>query len=143
MPDIFHDFPINVSPERVFDAISQPAGLDQWWTKRASGQPKLGAEYELWFGPEYDWRAIVTRCVPQAQFELQVTQADADWLGTRVGFDLASGGTGTTARFYHRGWPAANDHYRVSCFCWAMYLRILRRFLERGESVPYEARLDV
>jgi len=30
----------------------------------------------------------------------------------------------------------------VSCYCWAMYLRIMRRYLEHGESVPYERRLD-
>jgi len=27
--------------------------------------------------------------------------------------------------------------------CWAMYLRILGRHLEHGESVPFEKRLDV
>jgi hypothetical protein len=34
-------------------------------------------------------------------------------------------------------------HYRTSCHCGALYLRILRRHLEHGESVPYERRLDV
>ena len=35
------------------------------------------------------------------------------------------------------------EFYRVSCNCWAMYLRILRRYLEHGEIVPYDVRLDV
>ena len=43
----------------------------------------------------------------------------------------------------HLGWPEANAHYRTSCHCWALYLRVLRRYLENGESVPYEVRLDV
>jgi len=30
----------------------------------------------------------------------------------------------------------------ISSFCWAMDLRILRRHLEHGESVPRERRLD-
>jgi hypothetical protein len=34
------------------------------------------------------------------------------------------------------------ERYRISSNCWAMYLRILRRSLEHGESVPYEKRLD-
>jgi hypothetical protein len=55
MPDIFHDFPIEVSPDRVFEAISTPRGLDAWWTKKSSGRPAEGGEYELWFGPQYDW----------------------------------------------------------------------------------------
>jgi uncharacterized protein YndB with AHSA1/START domain len=143
MPDIFHDFPIAASPERVFDAIATPEGLDEWWTSRSSGRPMEGAEYELWFGPEYDWRAKVTRSVPSQSFELTMTRADGDWLGTRVAFDLTPGTDATQVRFSHTGWPTQNEHYRISCYCWAMYLRILRRSIEFGERVPYEKRLDV
>ncbi len=143
MPDIFHDFPIQVPVDRVFAAVSTPAGLDAWWTKRSAGEPIEGAEYELGFGPEYDWRAKVTRCVPHTDFELQITRADTDWLGSRIGFHLEGGRDKTQVRFHHTGWPIANDHYRISCYCWAMYLRVLRRYLENGEQVAYEERLDV
>jgi hypothetical protein len=103
----------------------------------------LGSEYELGFGPEYDWRAMVTASRPGEHFELQITRADADWLGTRIGFQLASAGNTTQMSFYHTGWPELNSHYRISSYCWAMYLRILKRFLEYGEVVPYEQRLSV
>jgi hypothetical protein len=102
-----------------------------------------GEEYELFFGPGYDWRAKVTRCQPDSEFELEMVRADADWLGTRVGFRLDDRDGRTWVQFSHTGWPAVNEHYRISCNCWAMYLRILRRYLEFGESVPYERRLDV
>jgi uncharacterized protein YndB with AHSA1/START domain len=143
MPDILHAFPIAVIPARVFAGVTTPAGLDEWWTKRSAGKPAVGAEYELWFGPEYDWRARVTRCDPGSEFELEMTRADKDWQGTRVRFQLAPKDGGTWVEFAHTGWAAANEHYRISCCCWAMYLRILRRYLEHGESVPYEKRLDV
>jgi len=55
----------------------------------------------------------------------------------------APSASGTQVRFSHRGWSEANDHYRTSCHCWALYLRILRRHLEHGEKVPHEQRLDV
>lgn len=142
MPDILHDFPIKVAPSRVFHAVSAPAGLDEWWTVKSVGEPRLGAEYELWFGPRYDWRAKVTRCVPGTEFELELTRADKEWLGTRVGFRLQGSGGATQVRFYHKGWPDETEHYRISCYCWAMYLRVLRRHLEHGERVPYEHRLD-
>ena len=142
MADILYDFPINAAPKRVFDAISRPEGLDQWWTEQASGVPEIGTEYELGFGPPDDWLAVVTKCQSPTVFELEMTKSDTDWNGTRVGFFL-TGKEGTTAvRFYHTGWPAENEHFRPSAFCWAMYLRILRRFLEHGEIVPYEKRLD-
>src|SRR5690242_16617202 len=44
-----------------------------------------GGEYTLWFGPEYDWRAVVSRCVPETEFELELTKADEDWQRTRLG----------------------------------------------------------
>jgi uncharacterized protein YndB with AHSA1/START domain len=143
MADIFHDFPIKSPMDHVFRGVSTPEGLDTWWTKRSSGSRLEGADYELSFGPEYDWSAKVTRCVPDTEFELLMVRADSDWIGTRVGFRLEHRGGLTWVRFHHTGWPSANEHYRISCCCWAMYLRILRRHLEHGESVPYESRLDV
>lgn len=143
MPGILHDFPIEAPPSRVFRAVSAPADLDEWWTARSAGEPRLGAEYELWFGPRYDWRARVARCTPDAEFELELTRADREWVGTKVGFRLQATGGGTAVRFSHTGWPEETEQYRVSCYCWAMYLRILRRYLEHGERVPYERRLDV
>lgn len=143
MPDIFNDVPIRAPQGSIFRAVSTPAGLDAWWTMTSTGAPVEGAEFDLGFGPEYDWRARVTRCVPESEFELQLVRADPDWVGTRVGFRLEARADMTQVRFYHTGWPTANEHWRVSCYCWPMYLRLLRRHLEHGEFVPYEKRLEV
>ena len=143
MPDIFHHFPIKASQRSVFQAVSTPRGLDCWWTKTASGEPLEGSEYKLGFGPGYDWRAKVIRCLPDTSFELQLTQADVDWQNTRVGFALTEKDGVTDVSFHHLGWPEGNEHYRISCYCWAMYLRVLKRYLEFGEVVDYEQRLDV
>ncbi len=142
MPDILQDFPIKARPARVFECISTPAGLDQWWTSRSIGQPAQGTRWELDFGPGFLWRAMVTDCEPPRRFELTLDEADADWTGSRVAFELLPSGSGTQLRFSHRGWPSENEHFRVSCHCWAMYLRLLRRHIEFGETVPYEKRLD-
>ncbi len=143
MPDIVHDFPIKAPVTRVFRAVSLPVELDNWWTVRSTGNAQPGGEYQLWFGPEHDWRATVTRSEPDVEFELELTRAAPEWLGTKVGFHLNPKGGVTHVRFHHVGWPAATEHYRTSCYCWAMYLRVLRRYVEHGETVPYERRLDV
>ncbi|MGQ0642405.1 MAG: SRPBCC family protein [Gemmatimonadaceae bacterium] len=143
MADILHDFPIHAPAADVFRAISTPEGLEHWWTKRSSGTPVVGGSFELQFGPAYEWRARVLQCDPLLAFELEMTEADQDWLGTRVGFRLESGDGVTLVRFHHTGWPESNDHHRTSCYCWAMYLRVLKRNLEFGEEVPYERRLEV
>jgi uncharacterized protein YndB with AHSA1/START domain len=143
MADILHDFPIQAPPARVFAAVGTPAGLDAWWTLGARGEPRPGATWELDFGPGFLWRAEVRALRPGEAIEWELTEADGDWTGTRVGFELAPAGAGTAVRFHHTGWRAANPHYRTSSFCWAMYLRLLRKHVEEGEVVPYERRLDV
>src|SRR5262245_5745454 len=143
MADIFHHFQIKAARRQVFQAVATPAGLDTWWTKRAAGKPEEGEEYELGFDPGYEWRAVVSRCVPDVEFELRLTNAQEDWQETRVGFQLDEQNGVTQVRFHHLGWPEANEHYRISCYCWAMYLRLLKRYVELGEVVPYEDRLDV
>ena len=85
----------------------------------------------------------MTRAEPGVAFEWRITDADRDWTGSLVGFELSPSTSGTQVRFHHRGWPEANGHYRTSCHCWALYLRVLRRYLEFGETVPYDQRLDV
>jgi uncharacterized protein YndB with AHSA1/START domain len=142
MPDILQDLPIDSPPTLVYAGISEPALLDRWWTKQARGRAVMGAIYELDFGPGFQWRAEVTRAEPGVAFELRMLESDRDWIGTRVGFELSPTPSGTQLRFSHRDWPAANEHFRTSCHCWALYLRVLRRFLEQGEVVPYERRLS-
>ncbi len=143
MADILQDLYLAVPPERVFAGVTEPALLDQWWTLGSSGRPEVGTAYTLDFGPGYAWQAEVTRAVPDESFELRMTRADRDWMGTRVGFAMTPALAGTQLRFHHLGWPEANEHHRISCHCWALYLRVLRRHLEFGETVPYDRRLDV
>ena len=142
MADIVHHVPIKASRREIFRAISTPAGLDVWWTQSSSGSPGEGAEYELGFGPGYEWRAVMSRYIPDSELELRLTHAQEDWRDTRIGFVLEETDGVTQVRFRHTGWPEANEHYRVSCFCWAMYLRLLKRYVEHEEVVPYEDRLE-
>ena len=65
-----------------------------------------------------------------------------EWQGTRVGFSLTPLGDHTQVSFRHTGWAGASPHFRSTAYCWAAYLRVLRRHLEYGEGVPYEQRLD-
>ena len=99
MPDIFQDFPIKSSVEKIFNAISTPVGLDTWWTKSSSGTPAIGQEYKLGFGPQYDWRAVVTKCIAGRDFEIRMTTrtpigrarwSDFSWKANRkwFGFDF-------------------------------------------------------
>ena len=142
MADIFHNLPIKGSQQSIFQAVATPFGLINWWPNEALGTPSEGSEYELQFGPDYLWRGIVTKYSPANEFEIEMTASDQDWNGTRIRLLLESTNNETLLRFQHVGWPTANDHYRRSCYCWAMYLRCLKRYVELGTVVPYCDRFD-
>jgi len=143
MPDIHQIFFIKAAPEKVFEGVATPEGIDNWWTLDCSGKPSVGERYYLGFGPEYQWQATVSKCNPGKQFELTMNDSDNDWKGTRVGFNIEPQAEGSKVEFYHTGWPTDNEHHRISTYCWAMYLRILKLNIEKGYKVPYNERLDV
>jgi uncharacterized protein YndB with AHSA1/START domain len=108
MPDIFHQLQIKADVEEVFRAVSTPEGINVWWTNHCDGEPADGSVYELFFAPGYDWRAVVSKCVPNCTFELTMTNADEDWAGLRVGFELVDNDGTVVVKFYNSGWAEAN-----------------------------------
>lgn len=142
MPDIFHDLTIRASRGEVFRMVATAEGLDQWWTARCSGTPATGNEYSLYFDPKHDWKAVVTDCLPDSVFELRMTDAGYDWTGTIVRFELLEHSGSTRLRFSHLGWSEVTDHFRVTSFCWASYLRLLKRAMELGEVCPADQRYE-
>ena len=49
MADILHQLSINVSPERVYEAITQQEGLANWWTQDTVAEAKIGTVAEFGF----------------------------------------------------------------------------------------------
>ncbi len=142
--DIQHDFPVRADRARTFQAFGTPEGLDHWWTRRSNGEAALGGLWELFFDERYDWRAVVRAYERDRLIEWELTRADPDWEGTRVRVELSDHPGGLTwVRFSHSGWRESNEHYRISSYCWAMYLRIAKHWIQRDEVVPYDHRLDV
>lgn len=145
MPSIHHLFTIQASAKAIFTVITSPEGLNSWWTAKASGEPALGNEYELYFSKDYDWRAEVIEVDAPKQISWQMREADQDWLPTQLHFSLEESvdGKTTTVRFAHTSWARINDHFRRTSYCWAMYLNDLRKFVETGEERPYAERAQV
>ena len=143
MPGIFHNLTINAPAKDVFNVITTSRGLDVWWTKNAEGIPMIDRTYLLDFGPNYLWEAIVTKSVEDMLFELQMTKADAEWMDTRIGFILNHDGRVCRVSFYHTNWKEETENFKYSNYCWAMYLRLMKRYVEHKETVAYEMRLKV
>lgn len=143
MADILHRFPIHASADRVFEAITSPKGLDAWWTLESEGQPVKGADYRFYFDPQYDWHGKVTEAAKDRVIEWRFTDAEPDWTGTSLRMELEEKEGWTWVEFAHTGWVDAGEHFRITSYCWAAYLRLLRLYVEEGQVAPYEKRLNV
>lgn len=89
------------------------------------------------------WYGKVTRLSQDREFELLIFNSQEDWDNTRVGFTLEERGDTTKLSFCHVDWRSINEHFRISSYCWAVYLRVLKGFLEKGIRVPYKDRDSV
>ncbi|MEZ6096794.1 MAG: SRPBCC domain-containing protein [Pirellulaceae bacterium] len=140
MPNIRHQLEIQAPLSHVFDLLTLPDGLNNWWTLECTGTPELGAEYRLYFGPEYDWRAVVSHVLPGEAITWSIVDAMDDWLPTQFGFELEQTAKGCTLRFFHLNWQEESDHFAITTYCWAQLLRGLKDLAETGTIVPFECR---
>ena len=138
---IFHTLTILSPIEKVFEAVTEPNHLIQWWPQKCSGIAELGSSYNFYFTPEYDWYGEVSNISKPTTFFIKMTQADADWEPTTFGFELETSEIDKTlVKFSHKNWPECNDHFKIASFCWAILLKGLKEYLEEGKIIPFEQR---
>ncbi len=123
---IHHDFVIRAGITKIFEAITKPKHLVNWWPLNCKGIPELNEEYNFFFGSKYDWYGKVIKVIDNKSFHIKTTKADADWSPTSFGFDLIQNETSVTVKFSHTGWPHCNEEFRQSSYCWAILLNSLK-----------------
>jgi uncharacterized protein YndB with AHSA1/START domain len=138
--NIYHNLLINASTKEVFNAISQPKHLDNWWTLLSSGTLEIDQEYNLNFTDEYNWFCKVVKLKINESFHLKMTNFDTDWNSTTFGFDLEETENRTLLKFSHVNWKKANHEFKNSSFCWAILLNGLKNYVEKGIVIPFEKR---
>ncbi|MBK9735230.1 MAG: SRPBCC domain-containing protein [Saprospiraceae bacterium] len=137
---IYHMLVIRADTKKVFDAISQPDQLVQWWPLKCSGIPKTGEAYNFNFTDMYDWFGRVEICTPNESFFISMTKSDSDWQNTIFGFELEKTDDGVKVTFSHSGWAECDDHFKSTSFCWAILLNGLKNYVEKGIVIPFEER---
>jgi uncharacterized protein YndB with AHSA1/START domain len=136
---------IDASPEVVFEVISSPAHLQEWWADEADLEPAApGAIGELVWGDRATAQAhVVPITVVDAEpprlfsfrwvYEGEVATATNSLLVT---FELVPSGAGTVVRltetgFREMGWEAAvlEEQYKEHCVGWDTHLPRLGEYL--------------
>lgn len=137
---IFHQLVVQSNISDVFNAISLPGELENWWPLKCTGRPILNETYNFNFTDEYDWYAKVSSVKLNEHIHYKLTKSDVDWNPTSFGFDLKETDNGILIDFWHKDWEKPNDHFRHCSFCWAMLLNGLKNYLEKQIIIPFEKR---
>jgi len=137
---IKHGLIIKASPSKVYDAVTNPDHLNNWWTLKCTGKPTIGGHYNLYFAPEYDWSAEVTKAENGHAFELKMKETMSDWQPTSFGFKLSAKDSHTRVSFYHKGWQTDGNHFEHTSYSWALLLKGLKDYIEKDIILPFEAR---
>jgi uncharacterized protein YndB with AHSA1/START domain len=141
MYQILHDLNIKVDKSTIFNAISTPDGLNNWWTLKCDGKPGIDEIFNLYFTNEYNWYAKITKFEFDEVIEFTMISSSFDWLPTKFGFILTQIDTNTTSvSFYHSNWKEENKEFRITSYCWANLLRQLKNYLEQGIITPFNER---
>jgi uncharacterized protein YndB with AHSA1/START domain len=135
---IEREIDIAASPATVFDVITSPDHLREWWPDDAIVEPRAGAVGELVFGdrssPEAQIPQItVVEAVPAQRFSFRWIYPEGedahDGNSLLVTFDLVARGDGTRLRmtetgFREKGWEVAvlEQQYREHAESWDHFL---------------------
>ena len=140
MVDILHRVGIKSSVDAVYNALTTRAGLAAWWTENTQGEGQAGGAITFRFsagGEEiggFDMKVL--EAVPGQRVLWQVVDGPAEWIGTRIRFDLTPSGDHAIVRFKHQGWEEPVDFMHHCSTKWAVYLMSLKSLVETGKGTP-------
>lgn len=147
---IERDIHVEAAPEVVFEVISRPEHMRQWWPDDARFEPVPGAPGDLvWHNAQTGETMTVALTVvevdPPRRFSFRWCYADPDRRGESllVTFELTPAGGGTLVRmtetgFREMGWEIAvlEERYRDHENAWSHYIPALGRYIERVVVEP-------
>jgi uncharacterized protein YndB with AHSA1/START domain len=140
---------VEAPPEIVFEVVSSPDHLKEWWPDDARYEPVPGSDGEIVFGDRDAGGTVVAFTVVEVQpprtFSFRWThrsdQVAAQGNSLFVTFDLTPSGDGTLLKmtetgFREMGWETAvlEEEYRSHVTGWDFYL---------ARIAPYVATLEV
>jgi uncharacterized protein YndB with AHSA1/START domain len=141
---------IDASPEVVFEVISSPEHVREWWSDEAALDPAAGGVGELVFGDRSTEHAqVVSLTVVEAEpprlFSFRWVYPDGEAATSTnsllVRFELVPSGAGTELRFTETGfreigWEAAvlEQQYKEHSAGWDTFLPRLRDYADQVVS---------
>jgi uncharacterized protein YndB with AHSA1/START domain len=138
--DILHRVGIRTSQDKVYQALATPEGIAGWWTTETNGDRRVGGKLVTRFyadGRElggFDFKILELH--PDTRVVWEVIDGPAEWIGTKVRFELKREDDFTIVLFRHEGWKEPVEFMYHCSTKWATFLMSLKSFGETGKGQP-------
>jgi uncharacterized protein YndB with AHSA1/START domain len=139
--DILHRVGIKSSAHEVYKALTTREGLAGWWTRNTQAESKVGGSLGFRFqhpdGAEiggFDMKVLELQ--PDRRVLWQVVGGPAEWIGTKIGWELRQEGEHVIVLFRHQDWKAPVEFMHHCSTKWAIFLMSLKALVETGKGAP-------
>lgn len=138
--DILHRVGIKSSLAEVYTALATPEGVAGWWTRETRGESEVGGVLKTKFIADgkhiggFDLEILELQ--PGKRVLWQVVEGPAEWIGTKIVFELKREDDFTIVLFKHQDWKEAGEFMHHCSTKWGSYLLSLKSFVETGKGAP-------
>ena len=140
MVDILHRIGIKASLEDVYKALATREGVAGWWTNDTQGESKVGGTLTSRFNAGgVEIGSFVMKVLELHPAELvvwEVVDGPAEWIGTRINFELKQEDGYAIVLFKHQGWKEPVEFMHHCSTKWAIFLMSLKSLVETGKGAP-------
>ena len=143
--EINHQIGVKASPEAIYQALTEPKQLAQWWTSDTRGSgTKVGDTLEFRFGvfcQKFQVKALKPGRL--VAWQAPPGQGADEWERTEITFDISPDDQQTYIWFRHSGWRKHSDFHAHCSMKWATFLLSLKYLLETGTGRPAPNELQI
>jgi uncharacterized protein YndB with AHSA1/START domain len=140
MVDILHRVGMKASLDEVYKAVATREGLARWWTTNTQGESKVGGTLKFRFSAGGNdiggFEMKVLDLQPNARVLWQVLDGPAEWIDTKISFELKQEGDYSIIVFNHQGWKEPVEFMHHCSTKWAIFLMSMKSLLETGKGAP-------
>lgn len=130
----------------VYEALTTPRGIKQWWTTSADVGTNVGEHITIRFGQTFKVMRIdilspakeIRWSVIDAHLAVDGLTRTDEWIGSTIRLTLATDAdTRTRLQLEHVGLTPAVECYDLCSQGWLQFLQSLKHYVETGKGAPY------
>jgi uncharacterized protein YndB with AHSA1/START domain len=142
--EINHQIGVKASPEVIYQTLTEPKKIAQWWTETRGDGTEVGDTLEFWFG-EFCQKFNVKALQPGklVSWKAPTGQGADEWEGTEITFNISTDDKQTYIWFRHSGWRENSDFHAHCSMKWATFMLSLKDLLETGKGRPAPNELQI